>query len=42
MGFTREHDLHVWSLRLQALRLEAGGAAGHRRALAQARWSRPR
>jgi alkylation response protein AidB-like acyl-CoA dehydrogenase len=40
MGFTREHDLHVWSMRLQALRLEAGGAAGHRRAAAQARWSR--
>jgi alkylation response protein AidB-like acyl-CoA dehydrogenase len=40
MGFTREHDLHVWSMRLQALRLEAGGAAGHRRAIAQARWCR--
>ena len=38
MGFTREHDLHVWSMRLQALRLEGGGVAGHRRALAQARW----
>jgi alkylation response protein AidB-like acyl-CoA dehydrogenase len=41
MGFTREHDLHVWSMRLQALRLEAGGVAGHRRALAEARWCRP-
>ena len=40
MGFTREHDLHVWSMRLQALRLEAGGVAGHRRALAEARWCR--
>jgi alkylation response protein AidB-like acyl-CoA dehydrogenase len=40
MGFTREHDLHVWSMRLQALRLEAGGAAGHRRAAATARWCR--
>jgi alkylation response protein AidB-like acyl-CoA dehydrogenase len=38
MGFTREHDLHVWSMRLQALRLEAGGVAGHRRAAAGARW----
>ena len=40
MGFTREHDLHVWSMRLQALRLEAGGVAGHRRAVAEARWCR--
>ena len=38
MGFTREHDLHVWSMRLQVLRLEAGGAAAHRRAVAEARW----
>ncbi len=38
MGFTREHDLHVWSMRLWALRLELGGAAGQRRALARARW----
>ncbi len=38
MGFTREHDLHVWSMRLQALRMEAGGMAGHRRAAARARW----
>jgi hypothetical protein len=40
MGFTREHDLHVWSMRLQALRLEAGGVAAHRRAVARARWCR--
>ena len=39
MGFTREHDLHVWSMRLQALRLEAGGVGGHRRAVAEARWA---
>ena len=38
IGFTREHDLHCWSMRLQALRLELGGVAGHRRALAEARW----
>lgn len=39
MGFTREHDLHVWSMRLQALRLEAGGVAGHRIAVARERWA---
>lgn len=39
MGFTREHPLHVWSMRLQALRLEAGGVASHRRAAAEARWT---
>jgi alkylation response protein AidB-like acyl-CoA dehydrogenase len=38
MGFTHEHDLHVWSMRLQALRLELDGAAGHQRAAAAARW----
>ncbi len=38
MGFTREHDLHVWSMRLQALRVELDGVSGHRRAVAQARW----
>jgi alkylation response protein AidB-like acyl-CoA dehydrogenase len=38
MGFTREHDLHVYSMRLQALRLEAGGVCGHRLAAARARW----
>ncbi|MGH0038443.1 MAG: acyl-CoA dehydrogenase family protein [Myxococcota bacterium] len=38
IGFTREHDLHVWSMRLKALELELGGAGAHRRALARARW----
>jgi alkylation response protein AidB-like acyl-CoA dehydrogenase len=38
IGFTHEHDLHVWSMRLQALRLELGGVSGHRRAVAAARW----
>jgi alkylation response protein AidB-like acyl-CoA dehydrogenase len=38
IGFTREHDLHVWSMRLQALRLELGGVAGHRRDLVRTRW----
>jgi alkylation response protein AidB-like acyl-CoA dehydrogenase len=41
MGFTREHDLHAWSMRLWALRLELDGAAGQRRAVARARWVDP-
>ena len=41
MGFTREHDLHVFSMRLQALRLELGGASAHRRAVATQRWTLP-
>ncbi len=38
MGFTREHALHVFSMRLVALRLEAGGPGAHRLAAARARW----
>jgi len=38
IGFTREHDLHVHSMRLQALRLEFGGVGGHRRAIVESRW----
>ncbi|MEN8183603.1 MAG: acyl-CoA dehydrogenase family protein [Myxococcota bacterium] len=38
IGFTREHDLHVFSMRLVALRLELGAVAGQRRAAARARW----
>lgn len=38
IGFTREHDLHVFSMRLRALRIELGGLGGHRLALAHARW----
>ena len=38
MGFTLEYDLHVWTLRLQALRVEAGGIAAHAEALVAARW----
>jgi alkylation response protein AidB-like acyl-CoA dehydrogenase len=41
IGFTHEHDLHVWTMRLQALKLELDGAAGHQRAIAQARWGAP-
>lgn len=40
IGYTREHDLHVWSMRLQALRLEMGGVAGHRRAIVEQRWGK--
>ena len=38
IGFTHEHDLHVWSMRLQALRLEMDGTAAQRRAVADTRW----
>ncbi len=38
IGFTHGHALHVWTMRLQALRLEQGGVSGHRRAVAAARW----
>lgn len=40
MGFTREHDLHVYSMRLQALRLEHGGPGEPQRAVSLARWVR--
>jgi hypothetical protein len=39
MGYTREHDLHVFSMRLEALRVELGGTSAHRRAIARARWA---
>ena len=38
IGFTREHNLHVWTMRLMALRVELGGVHSHRRAIAEARW----
>ena len=38
IGFTREFDLHVWSMRLLALRQELDGVRGARRALVEARW----
>jgi alkylation response protein AidB-like acyl-CoA dehydrogenase len=38
IGFTHEHDLHVWSMRLQALRLELGGLSAHNREVARLRW----
>ncbi len=39
IGYTHEHDLHVFSMRLEALRLELGGVGAHRRALAAHRWA---
>jgi alkylation response protein AidB-like acyl-CoA dehydrogenase len=41
IGYTTGHDLHVWSMRLQALRLELGGAGAQLRALARERWGAP-
>jgi len=38
IGYTREHDLHVHSMRLHALRLEFGGLSGHRREIVRQRW----
>ena len=38
IGFTREHDLHVHTMRLQALRLELGGMTAHRREAVDRRW----
>lgn len=38
IGFTCEFDLHVWSMRLLALRQELDGVGGARRALVEARW----
>jgi alkylation response protein AidB-like acyl-CoA dehydrogenase len=38
IGFTHEFDLHVWSMRLLALRQELDGVGGARRALVEARW----
>lgn len=34
MGLTEEYDLHLWTMRLAALRLELGGAAEHAAAAA--------
>jgi alkylation response protein AidB-like acyl-CoA dehydrogenase len=39
MGFTNDHQLHLWTMPLQALRLELGGCAAHARAAAALRWS---
>lgn len=39
IGFTREYHLHVWSLRLPALRQELGGPAAHQRAVTELRFN---
>jgi alkylation response protein AidB-like acyl-CoA dehydrogenase len=38
IGFTLAYPLHLWTMRLQALRVELGGAAAHQRAAAAATW----
>lgn len=38
MGYTREHALHLWTMRLPVLRLELGGTRRHRIEAARARW----
>jgi alkylation response protein AidB-like acyl-CoA dehydrogenase len=38
IGFTCEFNLHVWSMRLLALRQELDGVGGARRAVVAARW----
>lgn len=38
IGFTCEFNLHVWSMRLLALRQELDGVGGARRAVVEARW----
>jgi alkylation response protein AidB-like acyl-CoA dehydrogenase len=39
IGFTYEYDLHLWTTRLHALRVELGGLSAQRVALAHARWT---
>lgn len=39
IGLTEEHDLHLWTLRLQALRAELGSWRTPSRAVAEARWA---
>ena len=41
IGYTTEHELHVFSLRLLALRFELGGEGAQLRALARERWGAP-
>jgi hypothetical protein len=35
---TEEYDLHLWTMRAQAVRTELGGAGGHARGVTAARW----
>ena len=39
IGLTQEYPLHLWTMRLQALRVELGGATSHQAAAAAATWS---
>jgi alkylation response protein AidB-like acyl-CoA dehydrogenase len=38
IGFTTEFDLHLWTARLHALRVELGGVTAHQLATATAYW----
>jgi alkylation response protein AidB-like acyl-CoA dehydrogenase len=40
IGFTEEYDLHLWTMRAQALRTELGGIGAHARAVTAGRWGR--
>lgn len=39
IGFTTEYDLHLYTMRLEALRVEAGGVNAHADVFARARWA---
>ncbi|MGE0388302.1 MAG: acyl-CoA dehydrogenase family protein [Gammaproteobacteria bacterium] len=39
IGFTTEYDLHLFTMRLEALRVEAGGVHAHADDFARARWA---
>jgi alkylation response protein AidB-like acyl-CoA dehydrogenase len=39
ISFTAEYDLHLWTMRAQALRTELGGIGGHAKATSQLRWA---
>jgi alkylation response protein AidB-like acyl-CoA dehydrogenase len=39
ISFTAEYDLHLWTLRAQALRTEFGGIGGHATAASRLRWA---
>jgi hypothetical protein len=39
IGFTTEFDLHLWTSRLHALRVEFGGVTAHQLATTRAQWT---
>ena len=41
IGFTREFDLHLWSLKLPVLAIELGGPRAHAAAASAAQWPAP-